>query len=606
MYKKMSEIENNYVLSKSERFYIDEKDIYILTPLRNMIRNIRTGTSMEMVRERGRLFTAENIYIESGYPEEFIKFNMKQFPFYWANDCVVGKLNENSSGGEYIISENHFEEGQKLRLKTIKELLKDNLISIDDYNINNSDITYSIGVYRKIENKIGIVQDVHEIFNKNMIVLEFLNKDRVILPDYFFKKTEDTKMEEVIEKDIVENIEEIKKEMIEKVDIEKMKKILSASFRIKKSDLKGIDAILNKWAENKYKIYLMFEKNLVLEKDIEYERSLSEQHQEIFELMRKYPYLYAIYRTDSNNLIGNNYISSSSCFEEITNRRGGKITTLIKAIEKNMKPIENLKQLTEEEKEIYLQLREKVTYTSPILDDYTKFLAHNKIKGKIKISINPIDYILMSFNKSGWSSCYNISKKGRQRCFGEYVNGLFSYMQDNNSIIAYKHSNTEFEFEIGKTKFKDYSKSWRQVIYLDAKNGSFVTSRQYPENNEEISKDVRNILEEKVSKYFEKENKWKVGYVKNNLPIIQNCFCSNGEEMGYNDILRDNCISKARYVRLKEYNGFPQFEIITSTICPICGENEVFENEVPFCEKCVKNIGFYDEFDEDDDEDDDE
>ena len=77
-------------------------------------------------------------------------------------------------------------------------------------------------------------------------------------------------------------------------------------------------------------------------------------------------------------------------------------------------------------------------------------------------------------------------------------------------------------------------------------------------------------------------------------------------EMGYNDILRDNCISKARYVRLKEYDGFPQFEIITSTICPICGENEVFENEVPFCEKCVKNIGFYDEFDEDDDEEDDE
>lgn len=77
--------------------------------------------------------------------------------------------------------------------------------------------------------------------------------------------------------------------------------------------------------------------------------------------------------------------------------------------------------------------------------------------------------------------------------------GIFSYIEDRATAISYRHSDRVFDYTIGTSHFKGYSKNWRELLYIDTKSHAFVASRQYPCTNEEISKQVRAMLEKIVS-----------------------------------------------------------------------------------------------------------
>lgn len=80
-------------------------------------------------------------------------------------------------------------------------------------------------------------------------------------------------------------------EMISKVDIRKMKKIMASSLRIKATELKGIEKMLQDWAIAKKNIYLLFGRNLTLRKHIEYEMTDRDVNEKRYLLMQKFPIL---------------------------------------------------------------------------------------------------------------------------------------------------------------------------------------------------------------------------------------------------------------------------------------------------------------------------
>lgn len=554
---------------------IEEGRKYFIVPFESTIRTTITGGNSDMARYKGKICFVT--YADSS--RLFCKFDIRRTKYIWANDCVAGELYKKS---EKFVCDDLCQ--KKVRLKTKRELLKNRQIKIEGDWIITDYMKYNYNIYKLLENAVGRIIDCDNI--NNFYEIKINSTTTIYLTDDFFEVIEKTK--ETGEKMEVKNLEEIKKEMISKVDIEKMKKILSACFRTKGTSLKGIEKILDKWAENKALIYLAFGKQLVLEKDIEFKKEEREIWAEIQELIKKYPYLYWFAVNNCRTMCRNEYELFSSDFHNKTkiptNRM--KFTKLISLLEENMTPLESLKELSEEEKNIYLKLKEKVKYTSPILDDYSKIISGNKIKGKLKVSIDPIDYILMSHNKSGWDSCYNIAKSGESRHFGEYTNGLFSYMQDAHTVISYKHSEKTYEFKIGCSKFNDYSRNWRQVIYIDIENKGFITSRQYPNRNDAVSENVRNMIEKRLSDYFKCENKWVTKSVTKNVTEAQDCFEDEG--IGYNDILHDNSLDGAKIVRLKAEKNELYFYTGIPTICPICGKSEIYNQRIPLCDRCYE------------------
>lgn len=554
---------------------IKEGKKYFLVPFENTILATTTGGNSDMAQNKGKI-----CFVNCTLSEGIIyKFNLGYVGYIWANDCVAGELYKKS---EKFIHADLCQ--KKVRLKTKQELLKNSQIKIEGDWIITDYMKYNYNIYKLLENALGRIIDFDNI--NNFYEIKINSTTTIYLTDDFFEVIEESK--ETGEKMEVKNLEEIKKEMISKVDVEKMKKILSACFRTKGTSLKGIEKILDKWAENKAPIYLAFGKQLVLEKDIEFEKEEREIWTEIQELIGKYPYLYWFAVNNCRTMCRNEYEPFSSDFHNKTkiptNRM--KFTKLISLLEENMTPLESLKELSEEEKNIYLKLKEKVKYTSPILDDYSKIISGNKIKGKLKVSIDPIDYILMSHNKSGWDSCYNIAKGGESRHFGEYTNGLFSYMRDAHTVISYKHSENLYEFKIGRSKFNDYSRNWRQVIYIDIENKGFITSRQYPNRNDAISENVRNMIEESLSEYYKCENKWTTRNLTNNVEKAQDYFEDEG--IGYNDILHDNSLEGAKIVRLKAEKNELHFHTGIPTICPICGKSGIYNQRIPLCDRCYE------------------
>ena len=102
-----------------------------------------------------------------------------------------------------------------------------------------------------------------------------------------------------LEKKEETNDEEIIKEMISKVDVEKIRKILAGSLRIKGTSLKGLDKLLEDWAKAKKDIYLLFGRNLKLIKEIEYE--MSDGDVEVNKSMLAEKFIRILFCTSCNN-----------------------------------------------------------------------------------------------------------------------------------------------------------------------------------------------------------------------------------------------------------------------------------------------------------------
>ena len=129
-------------------------------------------------------------------------------------------------------------------------------------------------------------------------------------------------------------------------------------------------------------------------------------------------------------------------------------------------------------------------------DIYSIFLQSLKVKGRLVLSIDPLDFITMSVSKSGWSSCHHPNN-----CYGT---GGLAYMNDNASIIAYVETdepmiNYVIDTETKeKTTIKMPNKIWRQIVTINEDHSYALQLKQYPNNNkvfsQEVTKMMKNLL----------------------------------------------------------------------------------------------------------------
>lgn len=139
-----------------------------------------------------------------------------------------------------------------------------------------------------------------------------------------------------------------------------------------------------------------------------------------------------------------------------------------------------------------------------ILNRYSEFFTSAKIKGKLCLSIHPLDYLTVSSNQNGWSSCFNIFRDG------EYQASVLSLLSSPNTMVAYIKSNKEPEgvFYPEMNRYWN-SKKWRTLVTLSSDLETCHMGKQYPNNiGEDGLKLILNAVSELTGKDYchQKEN----------------------------------------------------------------------------------------------------
>ena len=367
-------------------------------------------------------------------------------------------------------------------------------------------------------------------------------------------------------------------EMISKVDKRKMKRILSACLCIDAKEIVGIDALLKMWAEAKKDIYLLFDRQLSITTDNEFELCYEEKINALKELEKKFPIEYYY--------IYNKFSFEEEVFPNVVRKSSGynSLKKLFPDIQTGMK---------------FTQLIHEVCQNERLDTALSEFYNMTKVKGCVTISIDPVEYMLMSLNNSGWTSCHTLhnTEEDERISYGCYSAGIFSYMCDDASIISFRHRKEEDEIVIGRTKIRAFSKSWRQMVYLNIDEKAFICSRQYPSQNVGAEKIVRETLEKILSDKFELPNVWKIKkdkydiqtYITDGKPPIADYDddYADASPLHYNDVLHGfDCIM----VYNKQLNNIKDVTIKIGSypVCPICGESTLYDNERPTCYDCYE------------------
>lgn len=208
------------------------------------------------------------------------------------------------------------------------------------------------------------------------------------------------------------------------------------------------------------------------------------------------------------------------------------------------------------------------------------------------ISLNPIDYLTMSFGNS-WASCHTIDKENRRGMpnsyEGQYSSGTISYMLDATSMVFYtvdqSYNGSDFFFEpkINRCMFHyAYDK--------------LVQGRLYPQSCDygcsELYTDVRGIVQNVISICYDKPNFWSA-------PLRMIDYVISGGGTNYEDYFHfDTCNIR----RFKGSDDNRMVEIGHAPICIECGCEHDTEDNINHCSSNViycTNCGCV--LDEDDD-----
>lgn len=192
---------------------------------------------------------------------------------------------------------------------------------------------------------------------------------------------------------------------------------------------------------------------------------------------------------------------------------------------------------------------------------YSDMVSGLKRKIKFFISVNPLDYLTMSFGVN-WASCHTIDRnniRNMDNSFsGMYCGGTMSYMLDSTSIVTYVHNTMPENYETGKV--------YRNMFHLGG-DGVLLQGRVYPQGNDgctDLYREFRNIMQKELAKILELENnKW-----------IKRSSITNVSSVGvhYRDY---NCFSDCN-ISYPSERPQCQNQAITvghSRICPHCGDS---------------------------------
>lgn len=119
---------------------------------------------------------------------------------------------------------------------------------------------------------------------------------------------------------------------------------------------------------------------------------------------------------------------------------------------------------------------------------HSMLLNQKLITGTLCLSIHPLDYMTMSDNSEGWSSCMCWMEEP-----GCYRSGTVEMMNSPNVIVAYVESDNEnLNFDYARCQWN--SKKWRQLVMITP--DLILGNKQYPYKNDFLEEEVLKWVKE--------------------------------------------------------------------------------------------------------------
>ena len=137
---------------------------------------------------------------------------------------------------------------------------------------------------------------------------------------------------------------------------------------------------------------------------------------------------------------------------------------------------------------------------------HSQLLNQKAVDGELCLSIHPLDYMTMSDNANGWSSCMRWTDKYHHDSDpGDYRAGTIDCMNSPYIVIAYLH-NPKHPFTIGK-EWEWNSKRWRELFIVN--EGSITEIKGYPYQDENLTNTclmwIKEIAEKNLGWTYEDE-----------------------------------------------------------------------------------------------------
>lgn len=185
--------------------------------------------------------------------------------------------------------------------------------------------------------------------------------------------------------------------------------------------------------------------------------------------------------------------------------------------------------------------------------EVSQVLNQKKLKGTMTLSIHPLDYMTMSDNECGWSSCMSWQDEG---C---YRRGTVEMMNSHNVLVAFLSSDDPMML---RDKMGDRhpwnSKKWRELFIVTPQVITGV--KGYPYQNDDLVKSVNSWIKELA----ETNLGWK--YCDSNTPYQHR---SNFSYQGTDDKAHDMKLS------FETYTMYNDFGSIDRHWCIMGEENEI-------------------------------
>ena len=426
-----------------------------------------------------------------------------------------------------------------------------------------------------------------KILRENGCDVDFSNGNTVEVEFYFDqlmffdkkpgqKKDEEKKNHYTIHKDHQDK--EILDEMIGKVNRDRFFKMCSVSLgRGRKPGEKVVDKYLEEWAKAKYDWYLAFGRELYISRDVEYKMSEAEIAPMLTELYKDFP-MYAA------NLDKIEQAGGAKCF--IDNKMPD-VDFFKRYCDRIYKPGMKVSG--------FLHALYHHGGSSEIADKFdirlSEVMQNRMIKGQIRISIDPFDFLTSATNMHGWTTC--------QKLWGSLAGGVYTWLTDPNTLVAYRCNGKDYLYDnimargvdgsenisFGANKFTGNSKTWRQLIHCDRENCVFLFGREYPANTQiEFATDTaRQLLEDVIGKYIGVDTWANYGDLES---IHRECYFSG------KPIYKD--VTNHHYSDIGNWNDLRhRYKLKKSLIAPIdadMSKAQITTGGKTYCLKCGKEL----------------
>lgn len=241
---------------------------------------------------------------------------------------------------------------------------------------------------------------------------------------------------------------EIQKKMISMVDFDKFFETVKITSELTEAqiDKSVVMEYLEIWAAKKEWLFVKFGEKLKMEEPLDVPPDFTNTASFLSKIMDQYPMYASAISTFSTEEFMNN------CVESV-NKDSAIYTYFSKIYKVGAKPSKILSKLLKD----------------PQFDiDLSKELQNRVSTGRAVISIDPIDFAMVSTSDHNWTSCMDII-----RGFNKF--GGYSLMMDDCTIIAYHCSSDDAVYKNGFGSFSWNNKISRMIMFCrEAKDGTTV------------------------------------------------------------------------------------------------------------------------------------